>query len=77
MDRYNPDYYCQEHKRDFKPDECISCEISKDLIDKDDEIKRLREALEDIKKHQEIASGTLSSLSATYLIASKALEVKS
>ena len=36
-------YYCQEHKRDFKPDECISCEISKDLLDKDDEIKRLRE----------------------------------
>ena len=40
------------------------------------EIKRLREALEDIKKHQEIASGTLSSLSATYHIVSKALEVK-
>ena len=36
-------YYCQEHKRDFKPDECISCEISKDLLDKEDEIKRLRE----------------------------------
>lgn len=54
---------------------CDCCKIyRKELTAANDEIKRLREALEDIKKHQEIASGTLSSLSATYLIASKALE---
>ena len=62
-------YYCQEHKRDFKPDECISCEISKDLLDKEDEIKRLREALEEISNN----NGVLGWQPSAY-IAKKALE---
>lgn len=48
--------------------------IEAQLIDTEDEVRRLRAALEAIKRHQETVAPRAFHLSATWIIAAKALE---